>query len=74
MALFYECMLQYARKLLDTADIVREAMLRSTIGVKRASKPLRWVWFRAVGEALTMKKIRIPLRAMPSQFETSCVI
>jgi hypothetical protein len=28
MALFYECMLQCARKLLDTADIVREAMLR----------------------------------------------
>ena len=28
MALFYECMLKCARKLLDTADIVREAMLR----------------------------------------------
>ena len=28
MALFYECMLKYARKLLDTADIVREAILR----------------------------------------------
>jgi hypothetical protein len=26
MALFYECMLQCAQKLLDTADIVREAM------------------------------------------------
>jgi hypothetical protein len=26
MALFYECMLKCARKLLDTADIVREAM------------------------------------------------
>ena len=26
MALFFECMLQCARKLLDTADIVREAM------------------------------------------------
>jgi hypothetical protein len=25
MALFYECMLKCARKLLDTADIVREA-------------------------------------------------
>jgi hypothetical protein len=28
MALFYGCMLKCARKLLDTADIVREAMLR----------------------------------------------
>jgi hypothetical protein len=28
MALFYECMPSCARKLLDTADIVRNAMLR----------------------------------------------
>ena len=28
MALFYECMLQCARKVLDTADIVRDAILR----------------------------------------------
>jgi hypothetical protein len=28
MALFYECMLKCARKVLDTAGIVREAMLR----------------------------------------------
>jgi hypothetical protein len=28
MALFYECMLKCARKLLDTADIVREAISR----------------------------------------------
>ncbi len=28
MALFYECTLKCARKLLDTADIVRDAMLR----------------------------------------------
>ena len=28
MALFYECMLKCARKLLDTADIVRDAMLQ----------------------------------------------
>jgi hypothetical protein len=28
MALFYECMLKCAPKLLDTADIVREAMFR----------------------------------------------
>jgi hypothetical protein len=27
MALFYECMPQCARRLLDTADIVRDAML-----------------------------------------------
>jgi hypothetical protein len=32
MALFFECMLQCARKLLDTADIVREAMLRQLTG------------------------------------------
>jgi uncharacterized metal-binding protein len=29
MALFYECMLKCARKLLDTADIVRDAMFNS---------------------------------------------
>jgi hypothetical protein len=28
MALFFECMQQCARKVLDTADIVRDAMLR----------------------------------------------
>jgi hypothetical protein len=28
MALFYECMLKCARKLLDPADIVRDAMFR----------------------------------------------
>ena len=28
MALFYECMLKCARKLLDTADIVRDAIFR----------------------------------------------
>ena len=28
MALFYECMLKCARKVLDTADIVRDAMLQ----------------------------------------------
>jgi uncharacterized metal-binding protein len=31
MALFYECMLKCARKLLDTADIVRDAMLRQQL-------------------------------------------
>jgi hypothetical protein len=28
MALFFECMLSCARKVLDTADIVRDAILR----------------------------------------------
>jgi hypothetical protein len=28
MALFYECMPECARKLLDTADIVRDAIFR----------------------------------------------
>jgi hypothetical protein len=28
MALFYECMLKCAQKLLDTADIVRDAIFR----------------------------------------------
>jgi len=32
MALFFECMPQCARKLLDTADIVREAMFRQLTG------------------------------------------
>ena len=31
MALFYECMLKCARKLLDTADIVREAIFSQRI-------------------------------------------
>ena len=31
MALFYECMPKCARKLLDTADIVREAIFASHI-------------------------------------------
>ena len=40
MALFYECMLQCARKLLDTADIVREAMLRQLTTVYRIAVPI----------------------------------
>ena len=39
MALFYECMLKCARKLLDTADIVREAMFRQLS--LRAVKPVQ---------------------------------
>jgi hypothetical protein len=31
MALFYECMLKCARKLLDTADIVRDAILQQQL-------------------------------------------
>jgi len=34
MALFFECMLECAQKVLDTADIVREAMLRQVLGDK----------------------------------------
>jgi hypothetical protein len=32
MALFFECMLSCARKVLDTADIVREAIFRQLPG------------------------------------------
>jgi hypothetical protein len=35
MALFYECMLKCARKLLDTADIVREAISQQLSDDKR---------------------------------------
>ena len=35
MALFYECMLKCARKLLDTADIVREAIYQQPSRCKR---------------------------------------
>ena len=35
MALFSECMLKCARKLLDTADIVREAMFQQLNGCKK---------------------------------------
>ena len=35
MALFCECMLKCARKPLDTADIVREAMLRQRLPKSR---------------------------------------
>jgi hypothetical protein len=34
MALFYECMLKCAQKLLDTADIVREAIFVDHPGAK----------------------------------------
>jgi hypothetical protein len=43
MALFNECMLLCAQKLLDTADIVREAMLRQLrnwVGVALKDAPL----------------------------------
>ena len=33
MALFFECTLSCAQKLLDTADIVREAIYQETIGI-----------------------------------------
>ena len=41
MALFFECTLQCARKLLDTADIVRDAMLRQLTGYKERETPKR---------------------------------
>ena len=34
MALFYECMLKCARKLLDTADIVRDAIFTADCPTK----------------------------------------
>ena len=48
-ALFYKCMLQCARKLLDTADIVREAMLRQqplVSGLPTIRERLRALLFR----------------------------
>ena len=41
MALFYECMLKCARKPLDTADIVREAILRH---LSESQKMLQGGW------------------------------
>jgi hypothetical protein len=41
MALFFECMQQCARKVLDTADIVRDAMLQqlsTPLGFQMVSK------------------------------------
>ena len=40
MALLFECMLSCARKLLDTADIVRDAMLRQlkTLGANQVAR------------------------------------
>jgi hypothetical protein len=42
MPLFYECMLKCAPKLLDTADIVREAMFRQLSPI---------AWFSGVSRA-----------------------
>ena len=41
MALLFECTPQCARKLLDTADIVREAILRQQTQVTRDGKVSR---------------------------------
>jgi hypothetical protein len=41
MALFFECMLLCAQKLLDTADIVREAIFRQLNLSRRRSFPLK---------------------------------
>jgi len=40
MALFYECMPKCARKLLDTADIVRDAIFRQLADVQAPSEDL----------------------------------
>jgi hypothetical protein len=42
MALFFECMQLCAQKVLDTADIVREAILRQlTRGMNKSGTPAR---------------------------------
>jgi hypothetical protein len=41
MALVFECMPQCAQKLLDTADIVREAIYRQ---LRRNAPSLRYYW------------------------------
>jgi hypothetical protein len=41
MALFSECMLKCARKLLDTADIVREAIFRQLTRAGASAQPIR---------------------------------
>jgi hypothetical protein len=49
MALFSECTDRYAQKLLDTADIVRDAIYRQRVfrvGIYRLSKPLAGIPFR----------------------------
>jgi len=46
MALFSECSLRCARKVLDTADIVREAILRQQPTIP--TSPLAWLYFQLV--------------------------
>jgi hypothetical protein len=46
MALFYECMLKCAQKVIDTADIVRDAMLRQL--TKRVQPLVDWQQMRVV--------------------------
>ena len=51
MALFYECMLKCARKLLDTADIVRDAIfqqLRRSHSGRTGGSAQFLVWCRRV--------------------------
>ena len=48
MALFFECMLLCAQKLLDTADIVREAMFRQLTWGNRNPQDLREFPFQTV--------------------------
>ncbi len=43
MALFFECTDRYVQNMLDTADIVREAIFRQSITVSRKAKLLQTV-------------------------------
>jgi hypothetical protein len=62
MALCYECVLKCARKLLDTADIVREAMLRQ---LKRGSTP--YGPFPTLTTLVTKTKLTPPTFPLTSQ-------
>ena len=50
-ALFSECTDRYAQKLLDTADIVREAMFRQT-REKEAARSVAQIWVNCHSPAL----------------------
>jgi len=47
MALFYECMPKCARKLLDTADIVRDALITSTKSYNTVARAYRAIFAMA---------------------------
>jgi len=58
MALFSECMPQCARKVLDSADIVREALVSTTIYA---------VWGLPINELYTSGPCRPLIRFRPRQ-------